>query len=101
MVNYSAYLSQFTNQITGITTNTIIEEIPAPRIEYLVFEGAGVRGSAYGGVIQELERAQIISSIKHVAGSSVGSIAALLIALGYTAEEINQKLDKIYFSHYL
>lgn len=101
MKQNSAYLYKYIDKHTHLPKTIILEEIPAPPIEYLLFEGAGVRGSAYGGVIQELECGQIISAVKHVGGASIGAIAAMLIAIGYTAAEINHKLDNILFSHYL
>lgn len=82
-------------------TTQIIEEIPAPLIKYLVFEGGGIRGIAYAGVIEELERASILSTVEHVAGSSIGSVAALLIALGCTSHEINELLGNLQFEPFL
>ncbi len=91
---YNAYLDQ---QATG----RIIEEIPAPPIQYLVFEGGGVRGSAYGGVVDELARAGVLASVQHVAGTSIGAIAAMLVALGYTPLEMNQVLYGANFADFL
>lgn len=54
----------------------------------LVFEGGGIRGIAYGGVIKELEGAGITPEIRRVAGTSVGSIIAVLLAVGYNGDEI-------------
>lgn len=79
----------------------IIEEIPAPMIKYLVFEGGGIRGIAYAGVVQELEEANLLSHIEHVAGSSIGSVAALLLALGCTSEEIKDLLGNLSFEDFL
>lgn len=79
----------------------IIEEIPAPPIQYLVFEGGGVRGSAYGGVVDELARIGVLASVQHVAGTSIGAIAAMLVALGYTPLEMNQILYSANFADFL
>ncbi|MBE7176540.1 MAG: patatin-like phospholipase family protein [Mucilaginibacter polytrichastri] len=54
----------------------------------LVFEGAGVRGIAYAGVLKELEKADILPRIEKVGGTSAGAIIALAVSLGYTSEEI-------------
>lgn len=54
----------------------------------LVFEGAGIRGLAYTGVIMELEDRGIISGIEKIGGTSAGAITALALSLGYTSEEI-------------
>lgn len=54
----------------------------------LVFEGAGIRGIAYSGVIKELETRKILSSIENVGGTSAGAITAMMLSLGYTSDEI-------------
>jgi NTE family protein len=54
----------------------------------LVFEGGGVRGVAYAGALDVLDRAGILSQVKAVAGTSAGAITAALVALGYTPAEI-------------
>jgi NTE family protein len=58
------------------------------RFENLVFEGAGIRGIAYSGVLCELEKHNMISGIKRVGGTSAGAITALMVSLGYTSDEI-------------
>jgi NTE family protein len=57
-------------------------------IKNLVFEGAGIRGIAYCGAINEMESAGIMLHIEKVAGTSAGAIVALLVSLGYTSKEI-------------
>lgn len=59
-----------------------------PVARNLVFEGAGIRGIAYAGVIAELEKSHLTDSIEKVAGTSAGGITALTFALGYSADEI-------------
>jgi NTE family protein len=56
----------------------------------LVFEGAGVRGVAYVGAIQELEKQNILTGIERIGGTSAGAIAALTVALGYSSTEIEK-----------
>jgi len=56
-------------------------------IKNLVFEGAGVRGIAYCGAIQELESRGLLQNIEKVGGTSAGAMMALTISLGYTGEE--------------
>jgi NTE family protein len=60
----------------------------AQTFENIVFEGAGVRGIAYVGAIKELENRNMLSSISKTGGTSAGAIAALTLALGYNANEI-------------
>lgn len=57
-------------------------------IENIVFEGAGIRGIAYSGAINELEQKGMLKNIKRVGGTSAGAITALLLTLGYSSGEI-------------
>ena len=57
-------------------------------IQNLVFEGAGIRGIAYAGVIDELEKHHKLQYIQKVGGTSAGAITALLVSLGYSSKEI-------------
>ena len=61
----------------------------------LVLEGGGVRGIAYAGALSTLEEKGVIAHIEKVAGSSVGSIAALMLSVGYTAKEIDSIMFKL------
>jgi len=54
----------------------------------LVFEGGGVKGIAYAGAIQVLERNQILPDILRVAGTSAGAITATLLALGAGSKDV-------------
>ena len=58
------------------------------KYENLVFEGAGIRGIAYSGVLSELEKNNIIKHIVRVGGTSAGAITALMVSLGYSSDEI-------------
>ncbi len=55
----------------------------------LVFEGGGVKGIAYVGALEVLEKEGILGSIERVAGTSAGAMVAVLVALGYTATELS------------
>ena len=59
-------------------------------ITNIVFSGGGVKGYSYIGVIKALEELDIINNIKNVAGTSIGSLFALLIVLKYTFNELNE-----------
>lgn len=63
-------------------------KVGAQPIENIAFEGAGIRGLAYSGVVSELEKQHKLQHIKRVAGTSAGAITAMLISLGYTATEM-------------
>jgi NTE family protein len=61
-----------------------------PVYHNLVLEGGGIRGIAYGGVLKELEDRGMLTDIRRVAGTSAGAMQAMLVALGYTAEDIGK-----------
>jgi NTE family protein len=61
----------------------------------LVLEGGGVRGLAYAGVFSVLEQKGIIQNIEKVGGSSAGSIAGMLLSIGYNAAEIDSLMMEL------
>lgn len=61
----------------------------------LILEGGGVRGLAYAGVFSVLEEKGILPQIEKVGGSSAGSIAGMLISIGYTADEIDSLMMEL------
>lgn len=63
----------------------------------LVFEGGGVKGFAYIGSILALEKKIDFKKLDKFAGSSVGSLFAVLLSIGFTGEEI-LKLKTLDFS---
>jgi len=71
-----------------------------PGIKNLVFEGAGIRGIAYCGVVHELETKSILRSVEKVGGTSSGAIVALTIALGYSGNEIERIVTGTNFSKF-
>ena len=71
-----------------------------PIIKSLVFEGAGVRGIAYCGAVQEMESKKMMDSIKRVGGASSGAIIALTISLGYSGKEIENIISKTNFKKF-
>ncbi|MEH6453563.1 MAG: patatin-like phospholipase family protein [Psychromonas sp.] len=66
----------------------------------LVFEGGGVKGIAYVGVMKVLEDKGILENIKRVGGTSAGSINALLFAAGYTVPQTQKELQKLNFNDF-
>lgn len=69
--------------------------------ENLVFEGGGVKGIAYGGVLELLETKGVMPRIKRASGASAGAIAALLVGLGCNAAEVTNILSKMDFKKFL
>ena len=55
----------------------------------LVLEGGGIRGLAYAGVLRVMEEKGVLQQIEKVGGSSAGSVAGLLVSVGYRAAEID------------
>jgi len=53
----------------------------------LVFKGGGVRGIAYMGVLEVLEKEGVLPQVERVAGSSVGAITATLVCFRLSADE--------------
>jgi NTE family protein len=51
-----------------------------------VFEGGGAKGYAHVGALQAVEARDI--RLEAVAGSSIGAVIALLVAAGFTADEL-------------
>lgn len=67
---------------------TILVRAGNSKVENLVFEGAGIRGIAYAGVIAELEQQSLMQHVEKVGGTSAGAIVATLLALDYNSNEI-------------
>ncbi len=66
----------------------------------LVFEGAGIRGIAYAGVLEVMEKNKLLPSIKKVGGTSAGAITALMVSLGYHSNEIESVIYKTNFKKF-
>jgi len=91
----SKYNSMRTVAFLLLFAANIIFQLPGycqqkPVYRNLVMEGGGVRGIAYGGALTELQKQGVLPGIKRVGGTSAGAIQAMLLAVGYTPEEITQ-----------
>src|SRR5574340_714766 len=71
--------------------------IAQEKYEYknLVMEGGGIRGVAYSGALEMLEKKGVLRNIDRVAGSSAGAIASLMVSLGYNSFEIDSILKSV------
>ena len=67
----------------------------------LVFEGGGVKGIAYVGALEVLSKEGILQNIERVAGTSAGAMVAVLIGLGYSANELKEVLWNINFRNFM
>lgn len=69
--------------------------------ENLVFEGGGVKGVAYVGVVDALTEKGVLDNIKKVGGSSAGAIISILIGLGYNNQQIRKFLYEVDFMSFI
>ena len=67
--------------------------------KYFIFEGGGMKGVAYARIPRVLKEFGI-TDIQKVAGSSAVSIIALLIALNFSDEDIEDLLNNMKFSEF-
>jgi len=67
----------------------------------LVFEGGGVKGIAYVGAMEVLEKKGILQDIIRVGGTSAGAINAVLLGLNYTLAETREILSTLNFRRFL
>ncbi|NMP26001.1 hypothetical protein GW590_03820 [Rahnella sp. SAP-1] len=58
----------------------------------LVFSGGGAKGYSYPGAISALEDVGALADIREVRGTSAGSILALAVATGMSADDITQEV---------
>lgn len=64
----------------------------------LIMKGGGVKGLAYVGAIKELMTAGY--TFDWLVGTSAGAIAAVLLAAGYTTEELEKLLKEKRFQEF-
>ena len=79
---------------------TLTQAGVSQKYENLVFEGAGIRGLAYCGVIRELEKRNITDEIKNVGGTSAGAITALMFSIGYNSGEMYDIISETEFQKF-
>jgi NTE family protein len=76
------------------------EKIMPYPFKNLVFEGGGVKGVAYGGALGVLNKRGILDQIVRVGGASAGAITATMLALGYDADYIKDKMLNLDFKQF-
>ncbi|WP_298445189.1 patatin-like phospholipase family protein [uncultured Ferrimonas sp.] len=68
-----------------------------PRLKVgVALSGGGAKGAAHVGVLRVLEQHQI--PVDYIAGTSMGAYVATLYSLGYSVDEIEQRLITLDFS---
>lgn len=68
--------------------------------KHLVFEGGGMKGTAYANVPLVLQKYGVLDKITKVCGSSAGSILATLIALKYDPKVISKIVREMNFRQF-
>jgi len=67
----------------------------------LVFEGGGVKGIAYVGALEVLDKEGILKDVERVAGTSAGAMIAVLVGLRYSADEMKEILWNLNFRNFM
>lgn len=91
------FLSFCIFQITLLLT---VGHSQSPEVKNLVFEGAGIRGIAYTGVLISLEEHGFTKNIEKVGGTSAGAITSLLFSLGYSSNELASIISNTKFQKF-
>ena len=68
--------------------------------ENIIFEGAGIKGLAYAGVVKGLEERGHIADLKRIGGTSAGAITAVMLSIGYNSEEIYEIISSMKFQRF-
>jgi exoenzyme U len=68
----------------------VIFTAPPPPVGEITFSGGGGKGAALPGAVRALEESGVLKTTKKIAGASVGSMTAALVAAGITADEFTE-----------
>ena len=88
-------------------------KISAKDLHYMAFEGGGGKGVTFLGVVQAFEEDIMVNGkpilpikkgvenqIKGISGSSAGAITALMLAMGYSSQDILNELGRYDFDQF-
>ena len=64
----------------------------------LVFQGCGIKGIAYLGMLEVLDAEGILDQIERVAGASAGAITSVVTSFGLSAGEMKDIVDSLDYS---
>jgi len=67
----------------------------------IVFSGGGILGISYIGAVKVLEDKKMLAAIDNIAGASAGSVFGLLLALGYSSDEMKTLIEQTNFSDFM
>ncbi len=76
-------------------------DIESINITNLVFEGGGSKGAAYAGSVQILDELNLLPNIRHIGGTSAGSITAAILATGGGSKGLTESIKHTHFSQFL
>lgn len=96
---YLEYKSRVRGRIIPLPPFDKSKSIPKYPFKNLVFKGGGMKGAAYLGALQALEKEGILDQIERVAGSSAGAITATLLSFNLNLETTLDLMDTLDFSH--
>ena len=82
-------------------TDQFIEYLNVSAFRNLIFEGAGIRGIAYSGVVSALDDLGVMANIQRVCGVSAGAIYAALVALKYDKNELYHVVASLNFKQFV
>jgi len=87
------------DEIDDIISSDDYIQLNKKEIKYLVFSGGGARGISFIGALQILHKLNILDEkILGYAGTSVGSLFASILAIGYTPDEMMLIMNKMDFN---
>jgi NTE family protein len=69
-------------------------------LENLAIKGGGVKGIAYVGAIDELDKAGLYQQIRRVSGTSAGALMACMICAGYSVDQVHDLMKSIRFNQF-
>ena len=87
-----------TEKEINLNKNSSENKIKIDSVKKLVFEGGGVKGIAFLGSLSVIK--DQLPNIKSFAGTSVGSISASLLAIGYNLDELKEIIWDTDFSKF-
>lgn len=70
-------------------------------IHHLVFEGGGIKGSAYAGCIAALDKLGLYAPVRQIAGTSAGAITASLLATGAGSAGLLASVETTHFAQFI
>ena len=94
---YREYKKKVKGRIIPLPPFTKDKIIPTYPFKNLVFRGGGMKGTAYTGVLEILEKEGILRQIKRVAGSSAGAITATLVSFNLSFSETLELIESLDF----